>query len=72
MQRALPMKEKIRLLRQIQTYSVNLFEGVYQRLVKENGLRKLDDMEIMVLNEQYYSMDGGVQTKPQEMEFMLL
>lgn len=54
-------KEKIKILKKLQKYSVSLYEWQLKRLAEQNALYFLDeDTGIMLLSSLYYSLETGV------------
>lgn len=68
LERNISMEERFRLLRKAQRYSVNLFEDVYRRLAENGALHRIEDIDIVVLDSEYYDADGGVLTERRELE----
>ncbi len=66
------MQEEIRLLREAQRYTVNLYDNVYRRLEEEGALCALGQTGAAALREGYYSDAGGVCVQKQELEELIL
>lgn len=64
--------EEIEYLKEVQQYSVNLFEQVFERLVKEDAINFLGEMSVAVLKKEYYDTWAGVITTPQEMMDLII
>jgi CRISPR-associated endonuclease/helicase Cas3 len=54
-------KEKVRLIRQMQQYSVSLYEWELLALSKQQSISVLDDETgILILDKNHYSNESGV------------
>lgn len=54
-------KEKARILKQLQKYSVSLYEWQLKRYMEENALYTLDeDTGVIILARNYYSQEVGI------------
>ena len=57
------MKEKVRILKKLQKYSISLYEWQLKELDRRGALGVLDeDTGIIILDESCYSMETGVVT----------
>lgn len=66
------LSEEIKLLKEAQQYSVNLFENVFNRLAGEGALVSLGATGVVILKDEYYDPWAGVKITPQEMEELIL
>ena len=58
-------KEKLKILKKLQQYSVSLFEHEYVKLRNAGALYPLDeDSGVMLLCTNYYSQETGVILEP--------
>lgn len=54
-------KEKVRILKKLQKYSVSLYEWQLKKLAEQNGIYPLDEETgILILMKYYYSKETGV------------
>lgn len=66
------LSEEIKLLKEAQQYSVNLFENIFVRLARENALVSLGETGVAILKEEYYDPWAGVKITPQEMKELIV
>ena len=60
-------KEKLKLLKKLQPYSVSLYEQEYNKLNKAGALQYLDeDSGVILLCSNYYSFETGVVFEPEQ------
>ncbi len=64
--------EEIKLLKEAQQYSVNLFENVFNRLAGEGALVSLGETGVVILKDEYYDPWVGVKITPQEMKELIM
>lgn len=64
--------EEIKLLKEAQQYSVNLFENVFNRLAGEGALVSLGETGVVILKDEYYDPWAGVKITPQEMKELIM
>jgi CRISPR-associated endonuclease/helicase Cas3 len=61
-----------KLLRQAQRYSVNLFPYERSQLEEFRAIDIIEDVGVMVLRKEFYSMDLGVQMQREEMDSLIV
>lgn len=61
------MKEEFFLLRKAQAYTVNVYEGGYDKLQNEDALYPVGDTGVLALEEGYYDKQMGVRTERGEL-----
>lgn len=66
------LSEEIRLLKEAQQYSVNLFEHIFNRLAGEEALVSLGETGAVILKDEYYDPWAGVTITPQEMKELII
>ena len=66
------LSEEIRLLKEAQQYSVNLFEHIFNRLAGEDALVSLGETGAVILKDEYYDPWAGVTITPQEMKELII
>ena len=59
--------EEITLLKEVQQYSVNLYEHIFKRLDGEQALYSLGETGVIILKDEYYDPWAGIKITPQEM-----
>jgi CRISPR-associated endonuclease/helicase Cas3 len=66
------LEKKYKLLKAAQRYSVNVFSGIFDKLVKQGIIREVQqDVGVYYLDDQYYSDACGVSESPiKEMEVL--
>ena len=66
------LSEEIRLLKEAQQYSVNLFEHIFNRLAGEDALVSLGETGAVILKDEYYDPWAGVTITLQEMKELII
>lgn len=65
------IEKQFELLRKAQRFTVNVFANEIEKLLREGALKKVKDIEVLVLNKQYYHKDFGLSTtKVNDMELL--
>lgn len=65
------IEKQFELLRKAQRFTVNVFANEIERLLREGALIKVKDIEVLVLDKQYYHKDFGLcTTKVNDMELL--
>ena len=54
-------------LKEVQQYSVNLYEHIFKRLDGEQALYSLGETGVIILKDEYYDPWAGIKITPQEM-----
>ncbi|NLB55447.1 MAG: CRISPR-associated helicase Cas3' [Lentisphaerae bacterium] len=63
----LSMSDRIKLLREAQRYSVSLYLNVFNELVKENAIWRIENANVYVLRKEYYNDETGLSMEAQFM-----
>ncbi len=66
------MEEEIALLRKAQSYCVNVYDTMYQRLSEQGALVMLGESGVVALKEGYYSDEAGIVTEAEELDAMII
>ena len=66
------MEEEIALLRKAQSYCVNVYGTMYQRLSEQEALVMLGESGVVALKEGYYSDEAGIVTEAEELDAMII
>jgi len=64
------MKDEIRLLRQAQRYSVNVFEHTFKKLMAQGALTPVGETGAFALRKEFYSLETGIRLEPGEFELL--
>jgi CRISPR-associated endonuclease/helicase Cas3 len=65
------IEKQFELLRKAQRFTVNAFANEIEKLLRQGALIKVKDIEILVLNKEYYHKDFGLSTtKVNDMELL--
>jgi CRISPR-associated endonuclease/helicase Cas3 len=67
----LSMKEKRKLLKKAQLYSVDLYKNIFDTLKANNAIELSADADIIFLKDGYYDFDVGIKTEKGELEAMI-
>ncbi len=67
----LPMRRKLRLLRQAQRYSLSLFSQVFRKLNDDGAIWAIESAGVYVLRKEYYDRESGFTMNAQIMEDLL-
>lgn len=59
---AYAIERQFDLLRKAQRFTVNVFPNVLDKLQREGAVRQVKDMEVLVLDDQYYHKEFGLNT----------
>ena len=66
------LSEELKLLKEAQQYSVNLFENIFYRLAEEGALASMGETGVVILKDEYYDPWAGVKVTPQEMKELIV
>jgi CRISPR-associated endonuclease/helicase Cas3 len=69
---AFAIERQFELVRKAQRFTVNVFPNVLDRLQKEGAVRQVKDIEVLVLDVQYYHREFGLSTnRVNEMDLLI-
>lgn len=64
------MQDEIRLIRQAQQYSVNVYEQTFRKLLEQGALVSMGKTGAVALRKEFYSDETGVCLEPGALEFL--